>query len=217
MAEHDEDRIMAVLIVFGRATPLFGRQSSKPVDEPMAVLDIFLKGFIEVHLEKEIIGVTLARIVRRDHRRRRREDLFQSIKKESVHIGKMACMLVRGPLPDSRTLFERRRLDLPYQRHHDAWGSLERFNYGRRIHENASVGLTMSRERTSIARLLPTGRGVFTSRESAPVLSPKVDLALPVGARLISAGNPMMMTVLERIVRHMASSPISLGPIPATQ
>src|SRR5207253_274195 len=97
--------------------------------------NVFLKGFIEVHPEKEIIGVALARIVRRDHRRWRREELFQSIKKESVDVGKMACMLVRGPLPDSRTLVERRRLDLPYQRHHDAWCSLERLNYGRRIHE----------------------------------------------------------------------------------
>ena len=72
MAEHDEDRIVAVLTVLGRATPLFSRESSKSSDEPMAVLDVFPKGFIEVHPEKEIIRVILARIIRRDYRRRRR-------------------------------------------------------------------------------------------------------------------------------------------------
>ena len=94
MAEHDEDRIMAVLTVLCRPAPVTGRQLANSLDQSVPIVDVPAKRIVQVHLQEQIIWIALAWIVRSDNRCWRSKHLLQPIEKESMNDREMARVLV---------------------------------------------------------------------------------------------------------------------------
>ena len=77
-----------------------------------------------------IVRIARARIVRRDHRRRRREHQVEPIEEELVHVREVARMLVRRPLSRRRATLQDRRRNLAHERNDEVGSALERVDDG---------------------------------------------------------------------------------------
>ena len=130
VTEHDEHRVGAILAVLGCARPVCIAECLQSSNESSPVVDEAVERLIEIHVQKEIIGILFARQVWANHRRRITQHLLEPVEKKRVHVREVAGVLVSGPPTRSRSALEDRVRDFTDERHHEVGCTAQRVNDG---------------------------------------------------------------------------------------
>lgn len=97
MPEHYEYRILSILRMIGSSLPVRVRQQLEPFHELPPVLRKSLERFVQMHLEKEIIGVMVTGKVRANYRGRLAQHSVEPFEEQSVHVRKVARVFMNRP------------------------------------------------------------------------------------------------------------------------
>ena len=123
--EQDEQRVVAVLLMLGRALPIARLQLSEARNEVGSLTLEALEGLLEINQEERIRRMLSVWQVRTDGRTLLTQKQVEALEEHRLDCRKVTRMLVSRPLAWAGAPLAEGLWDLTSQRNDDGWSSLE--------------------------------------------------------------------------------------------
>ena len=128
MPEQDEQRVMAVFLVLGRALPIACLQLPEARNEVSSLALEALEGLLEINREERIRRMLSLWQVRTYGRTLLTQEQVEALEEHRLDCRKVTRMLVSRPLAWAGAPLAERLRDLTNHRDDDGWSSLERIH-----------------------------------------------------------------------------------------